>query len=273
MTPREFSFLADLVRRRAGLSLPLEKKSLIAVRLKPVATRFGFRDVAALLAELPHPSEELASAIVEAMMTNETSFFRDRAIFDFLQRSAIPALIAARSASRRLRIWCSAASTGQEAYSLAMVLDPLVGRDWRVELIATDISEGAIARARDGRYTQFEVERGLGADELAKYFVREEKHWRVADRLKRMITFRAFNLLDHFGWLGELDVILCRNMLFYVEPHERANIHAKLSNALAEDGHLVLGENENVAAPFVMSSAARGVFTKERVRGLKRLAG
>lgn len=275
MTPREFSDLAELLRRRAGLSLTSEKKSLIAGRLKPVAHRFGFRDASALLAELPYPSEELASAIVEAMMTNETSFFRDRPTFDYLAHTAIPALMAARKGLRRLRIWCAAVSTGQEAYSLAITLDRILEPDWRAELIATDISEGATARAKLGRYSPYEAERGLTADELSRNFVLEDDHWRVADRLKRMVTFRTFNLLDHFGWLGELDLILCRNVLFYLEPPERAEIHAKLAVALADGGCLVLGENENIAGPFIAERAMRGIFVKPRTaqRGLKRLAG
>ncbi len=264
MTPGEFAELSDLVRRHAGLVLTADKKSLARDRLKPVAQRFGFRDTAALLSELPYPPDELAKAIVEALLTNETSFFRDRAVFDFLAQSTIPDLVRERGAARRIRIWCAAASTGQEAYSLAMLLDGLGALDRRIDLIATDLSERAIARARSGCYSQFEADRGLTPDLLARYFLQDDSKWRVCDPLKRTVKFRVFNLLDHFGWLGEIDIVLCRNVLFYLEPSEKTKVYEKLTQILAPDGHLVLGENEIAPSPFVSLEAAHGVFVRPR---------
>jgi chemotaxis protein methyltransferase CheR len=275
VTPGEFAELADLVRRHSGLLLTPDKKSLVRNRLKPVAQRFGFRDTAALLAELAYPPEELARAIVEALLTNETSFFRDRAVFDFLAQSAIPTLLKRRGAAQRIRIWCAAVSSGQEAYSFAILLDGLVALDRRIDIIATDLSEGAIARAKSGVYSQFEVDRGLTPDLLARYFVQDNEQWRVCDPVRRLVTFRKFNLLDHFGWLGQLDIILCRNVLFYLEPAEKTKIYEKLAGVMADDGYLVLGENERTSAPFVSVETARGVFIKQRAapRRLHRLAG
>lgn len=276
MTPGEFAQLSHLVRRRSGLVLTADRKTLAQSRLKPVADRFGFRDCTALLAELPYPSEELAQAIVEAMMTNETSFFRDRTVFDHIAAATIPSLLRARQGARRLRIWCAAAATGQEAYSLAILLDnaALLAEGWRIDLIATDYSEAAIARAESGLYSEFEIERGLLPDLVERYFVAEGGQMRVVDRLRRMVTFRTFNLLDHFGWLGRLDLILCRNVLFYLDPRERTSVHAKLAGAIADDGPLVLGENESIPEFFVPQSALKGVFVKSHAaeRRLQRLA-
>jgi chemotaxis protein methyltransferase CheR len=275
VTPHEFAELSDLVRRYSGLVLTPDKKSLVRNRLKSVAQRFGFRDTAALLAELTYPQDELARAIVEALLTNETSFFRDRAVFDFLAQSAIPALLKRRGVGQRIRVWCAAVSSGQEAYSFAILLDGLVALDRRIDLIATDLSEGAVARAKNGVYSQFEVDRGLTRDLLARYFVQDGGQWRVCDPVRRLVTFRTFNLLDHFGWLGGLDIILCRNVLFYLDPAEKAKVYEKLAGVMADDGYLVLGENEHASGPFIASDTTRGVFLKQRSaqRRLRRLAG
>jgi chemotaxis protein methyltransferase CheR len=264
VTAKNFTDLADLVRRRSGLALTPAKFALAKNRLKPVARRFGFRDTAALFAELPFPSEELARAVTEALTTNETSFFRDPEIFRFLEHAALPALIRVRSASKRIRIWCAAISTGQEAYSVAATLDDagLARQGWKIDLVATDLNECSIERAKAGFYAPYEVERGLTPDILARHFTPDDGHWRASDRLRRMIHFRPFNLLDHFGWLGDIDIILCRNVLLYLEPGERAQIHTKLADALVPDGYLFLGDNEDAGEQFV--PAVRGVYVRAR---------
>jgi len=273
VTPEQFAKLSDLLLRRCGLVLPPEKKALARSRLKPVVQRFGFRDTTELLAELPYPSEKLARAITEAMATNETSFFRDPAAFEFLACSALPAIARARGQRRRIRIWCAAASTGQEIYSLAMIVDEsgLAAQGWKIDLIATDLSEAAIARAEEGLYAPYEIERGLEPARLDRYFASETGQWRVADRLRHMVTFRVFNLLDHFGWLGEVDLILCRNVLFYFESHAKTLVQAKLADALAPDGYLFLGDNESADAQFA-PAASRGVFVKHNPTRTARLA-
>jgi chemotaxis protein methyltransferase CheR len=267
VTPKDYAKLSDLVRRHSGIVLTPGKSALAKSRLKNVVQRFGFRDTAALMGELPYPSEELARAITEAMTTNETSFFRDRTTFEFLMRTALPMLVRARAhrEARRLRIWCAAASTGQEAYSVAAAIEdaglPRLG--WKIDLIATDLHEGAVARARDGFYATHEIERGLPKETLYRYFAPEDGQWRASDRVRRMIAFRTFNLLDHFGWLGEMDIVLCRNVLLYLDPGARAEILAKLAETLAPDGYLFLGASERASDHF--ASAARGVYTKARV--------
>ena len=273
MTQEQFAKLSDLLFRRSGLLLTQDKKTLARSRLKPIAQRFGFRDVGALLAELPYPSEELARAITEAMTTNETSFFRDPAAFGFLAHSALPALVHARASARRIRVWCAAVSTGQEAYSLATILNEsgLAAQGWTIDLIATDLSEAAIARAEEGLYADCEVERGLSPQRLERYFVREAGQWRVAERLRHMVTFRVFNLLDNFGWLGEVDLIFCRNVLFYLEGHARAAVRTKLADTLAADGYLFIGENEGIDGQFA-PAGSRGVFTRHVALRAPRLA-
>jgi chemotaxis protein methyltransferase CheR len=276
VTPADFVDLADLLRRRSGLVLTPDKLALAKSRLAPVADLFGFRGVAALLAEFPHPREEIAQAVTEAMTTNETSFFRDRDPFNHFRDVILPALTISRARARRLRIWCAAVSTGQEAYSLAMILDEanLVGFDWRIDLIATDLSAGAIARAKDGVYSQFEVQRGLPIHSLLKHFTQEGTQWRVSDRLRRMVSFRTFNLLDDFGWLGELDIVFCRNVMIYFDAQTKAAALAKLTDILAPDGTLVLGATESVADSFVSApDAHRGIFVRPRGAASRALTG
>ena len=166
MTPSEFANLADLVRRRSGLVLTLDKIRLAESKLAPIVDRFGFRKSAELYAELLHPREEIAQAVAEAMTVNDSSFFRDRTPFDHFRDAMLPQLAQRRAGVKRLRIWCCAAANGQEAYSLAMLLDEagLAAQDWKIELIATDFSAEAIARAREGVFSQYEVQRGLPID-------------------------------------------------------------------------------------------------------------
>lgn len=262
-----YAALADLVRRRSGIKLALDNPELIDDKLAPVARLFGFRDLRGLLEEMAHPPEELAQAVTEAMTTRDTSFFRDAAAFDCFEHVILPALLKARADVKRLRIWCCGVSTGQEAYSVAMILDRfrLVGSGWKIELLATDLSFDAIARARRGTYTNFEVERGLTSSLLAAYFTSEESGWRVADRLRRMASFRTFNLLDDFGWLGELDALFCRNVLLYLDAKVRAVAMRKLVRALAPDGYLLLGPQDatlDFGLPLAALPHVRGIFAK-----------
>jgi chemotaxis protein methyltransferase CheR len=262
-----YAALAEMVRRRSGIKLALDNPELIDDKLAPVARLFGFRDLRGLLEEMAHPPEELAQAVTEAMTTRDTCFFRDAAAFDCFEHVILPAILSVRAKSKRLRLWCSGVATGQEAYSVAMILDRfrLIGAGWKIELLATDLSFDAIARARRGTYTNFEVERGLTSDLLSTYFTSEESGWRVADRLRRMVSFRPFNLLDDFGWLGELDVIFCRNVLLYLEPKARSAAMRKLVHSLACDGYLLLGPQDatiDFSLSLTQLPEGRGIYTK-----------
>jgi chemotaxis protein methyltransferase CheR len=244
----DFQFLSEFLRRRSGLLLPSHKAHLIEGRLAPVAKRFGFRDVAALLRELAHARETLARAVTEAMTVNDSVFFRDRTVFDHLRATVLPRLLEARARIKRLRIWSAACAAGQEAYSLAMLLDDLglVQKGWSIDLIATDLSSDLIARAEAGVYTDFEVQRGLSAGRLARHFAREGRSWRVNDSLRRMVSFGSFNLLDCYGWLHPIDIALCRNVLIFFEQKAKVQVVERVAEILAPDGTFVLGHSESI---------------------------
>ncbi|MBU6442557.1 MAG: protein-glutamate O-methyltransferase CheR [Alphaproteobacteria bacterium] len=275
-TPAQLALLSNVVQRRAGIALASAKPAFVTGKLAPVAARFGFRNVSALLDELADEPEELAAAVTEAMTTNETSFFRDRACFNHFQNEILPALIEARASARRLRIWCAAASTGQEPYSLAMILDEekLLEQGWKIDLFATDLSESAVDRIREGVYTQHEIERGLTAARLSRYFTRDGTNWRIAERLRCALRVRRFNLLDHYGWLGQLDAIFCRNVFLYFDHQSKLEVLMRLERALAPDGWLVLGASESAGScTRLVSGAVRGVYVRGAPQRPMRMAG
>jgi chemotaxis protein methyltransferase CheR len=267
MTPDDFAFLARLLRRRSGLSLTLDKTTLVESRLETVMRRFDFRDMAALIRELRLGAESLAESVTEAMTVNETSFFRDAVLFQRLRDRVMPHLLQARAQTKRLRIWSAATASGQEAYSIAILLSELgLAREgWSIDLVATDISAQAIARAEQGRYAACEVERGLDESLLAQYFRKDGKDWVVGDALRRLVSFRRFNLLDSFGWLDDLDLVFCRNVLMYFDAAGRAGILERMADSMAADGVLLLGENEipDIAA-FRPSPDGPGFYVKNR---------
>lgn len=269
MDSDDLAFLAQMLRRRSGLMLAQTKPDAIENRLAPVMRRFGFKDVAALVRELRHGRDALARAVTETMTTNESSFFRDRAAFESFRDIILPALLARRSTTKRIRIWSAACAAGQEAYSIAMILDDLklAAEGWHVDLIATDISAEMIARAEQGLYTHFEVQRGLPIRRLVDHFLQEGTNWRAGERLRRMVTFRPFNLLDSFGWLDDLDVVFCRNVLMYLDRKAKAGVLDKIAEVLVPDGYLLLGPVETpqgLSGDFAAMDWAPGIYTKTR---------
>ena len=265
----DVAYLAKLLRRRSGLLLMQPKVHLIQSRLAPVARRFGFKDVNALIRELRHGGDTLARAVTEAMTTNESSFFRDRAAFDAFRDRIVPALLERNAATKRLRIWCAACAAGQEPYSIAMILDDLKlqAQGWTIDLIATDISAEMVARCEQGIYSHFEVQRGLPIRRLVAHFAQEGEAWRISETLRRMVTFRAFNLLDSFGWLDDVDVVFCRNVLMYFDQKTKIAVLDKIAEILVPDGYLVLGPVETaqgLSNEFAPSDAASGIYTKAR---------
>lgn len=273
MAPENFQFLARLLRRRSGLSLTLDKRSLLARRLEPVMRRFDFKDVESLIVELRAGREALAEAVTEAMTVNESSFFRDPAFFDALREQVLPRLAAARAGDKRLRIWSAAAAAGQEAYSIAILLTEmgLSRKGWTIELIATDLSSEAIMRAEAGCYATCEIERGLDAHAM-RYFRRDRDEWLVDASLRRMVTFRRFNLLDNFGWLDDLDIVLCRNVLMYFDRTTRLDVLTRIAETMAPDGLLMLGENE-VPEGKLFSESVDGPWIYTKTRSLLARAG
>lgn len=246
MQPGELDYLAALVRIRTGVELRNQKPHTIVSRLDPVAGRFGFRDVRSLIAGLPRAPESLIGSVVDALLVRDTAFFRDASTLDHFRDEVMPELCSLRADARRLRIWCAGVSTGQECLSIAILLDEarLRERGWCIELIGTDVSSEAIARAREGIYSRHEIQRGVSFDRLLTYFMLEDGQWRVCPRLLGMARFQTVNLLDNFGVLGSFDAIFCRNVLIHFDPRTRIDVLARLGNALAPDGRLIMGAKE-----------------------------
>jgi chemotaxis protein methyltransferase CheR len=249
INPADYEFLSNFLLKTSGLALGERKEYLLEARLVPLAQSSGLDGLGELVAELRNETNHLLNAAdTEAMTTNETSFLRDKAPFDGLKDTLIPALISSRAAQRRLRIWCVAASTGQEPYSIAMTLRESFPelQSWNVEIIATDISSKVLDRAREGMYSHFEVQRGLPIQLLMKYFAQVEKGWQIHKELRAAIDFGELNLLDDFSRLGLFDVIFCCNVLIYFENEMKKNILDRLNSMLSIDGYLLLGAAETV---------------------------
>lgn len=247
ITTEQFRFFADLVKTSSGIALAPGKEYLIESRLNELARVLGLRDFDALYqkarSSLP---ATLREQIVDAMTTNETYFFRDQHPFDALRNSVLPEIVK-RNGTGRIRIWSAACSTGQEPYSMAMLLeDSFKGltAGGKVEIIATDISRQSLEKGMAGRFTQVEVNRGLPVTLLIKHFKQNGAFWQANDGLRKMITFRSFNLLDPLHSLGSFDVIFCRYVLIYFEPETKRMILEKIAKALNHGGWLFLGATE-----------------------------
>ncbi len=245
----DYDFLSALVARRSGLALGSGKEYLLEARLIPIANSLGMPSLVELVRHLRvRRDENLEATITEAMTTNETLFFRDKTPFDELKEQILPELIANRQTSRRLRIWSAAASTGQEAYSLLMTIRESFPQlsSWRIEVIGTDISQQALSKARQGTYSQFEVQRGLPIQLLVKYFQQVPEGWQISQELRNAVTFKPLNLLENLSSLGEFDIIFCRNVLIYFEQANKTTILDRMERQLRPDGYLVLGAAETV---------------------------
>ncbi|HEX2654227.1 MAG TPA: protein-glutamate O-methyltransferase CheR [Xanthobacteraceae bacterium] len=248
MTPLDYDYLRKLLKERSGLMLSADKQYLIESRLMPVARKAGIANLSDLVSKLKTGAEPLIVDVVEAMTTNESFFFRDKIPFDHFKDAIIPALLTARAAKRRIRIWCAAASTGQEPYSLAMCLKEMQVKltGWQVELIATDLSNEVLEKAKVGLYTQFEVQRGLPIQLLVKYFTQIGEMWQIAPEIRSMVQYRPLNLLRDFSNLGSFDAIYCRNVLIYFDQDTKVSVLDRMARMLEPDGYLALGAAETV---------------------------
>jgi chemotaxis protein methyltransferase CheR len=247
MTPQDFDYLRKLLHERSGLMLSAEKQYLAESRLLPVARRHGLTTLTELIAKLKARSASaLGIEVVEAMTTNETFFFRDKMPFDHFRATMMPALIAARAREKRIRIWCAAASTGQEPYSLAMALHEMSAAlsGIRVEIVATDLSGDVIERAKAGIYSQFEVQRGLPIQNLVKFFSQIGDGWQISPEIREMVQFRTLNLLNDFSPLGTFDIVFCRNVLIYFDQDTKIGVFNRMARQVPDDGYLVLGAAE-----------------------------
>jgi chemotaxis protein methyltransferase CheR len=267
MTSADFAFIAAFLKERSGLIITPDKMYLLETRLTSILRDNGLKDLPALVDLLRQPGRNaMKDQVMDAMTTNETSFFRDSHPFDTLRKSIIPGLIERRATARTLRIWSAACSTGQEPYSLAMILKdqfPILG-SWKVEIVATDISPSVLERARAGLYSTFEVQRGMPIQMLIRHFDQVDQHWQIKPELRRTITFRPANLLDDLSLLGTFDIVMCRNVLIYFDQPTKTRILHAISRRVAPDGALLLGGAESVFGlcdAFVSSPGLKGVYS------------
>jgi chemotaxis protein methyltransferase CheR len=269
MTASQFDFLRDLVRRESAIVLEPGKEYLVESRLAPIARREGLSSVGDLVQRLvSSPSSPLRGQIVDAMTTNETSFFRDIHPWQTLKTDLIPSLIQTRAATRRLSIWCAACSSGQEPYSLAMMLRddfPELSNGWDVKIVATDLSESMVRRCREGLFSQLEVNRGLPAAMLMRYFRHEGAEWRIDESLRRMIDTRVANLVvpSSLPQMGGIDLVMIRNVLIYFDDATKSRILSDIRSRMKKDGVLMLGSSEvttGSAAGFVRHQSGKTIF-------------
>jgi chemotaxis protein methyltransferase CheR len=249
LTPFDYEYLRRFLKERSGLALSGDKQYLVESRLLPVARRVGASGLSELIEKMKAADgEDLAVDVVEAMMTNESLFFRDKIPFEHFRETIMPALLNARASQRRIRIWCAAASGGQEPYSLAMALKEMGSllAGWRIEILATDLSQEVLEKAKAGIYSQFEVQRGLPIQMLVKYFTQIGEMWQIAPEIRSMIQYRPFNLLHDFGQFGRFDVVFCRNVLIYFDQPTKIGVLDRMAKVIEPDGYLVMGAAETV---------------------------
>jgi len=271
VTPPDYEYLRKLLKERSGLDLSADKQYLIESRLLPLSRKSGLAGIGELVQKMKGGSADITTQVVEAMTTNETFFFRDKVPFDHFRDSIMPEILQARASRKTLRIWCAAGSTGQEPYSLAMCLKEMGAAlsGWRVEILATDLSQEVLEKSRAGIYSQFEVQRGLPIQMLVKYFKQTGELWQINADIRAMVQHRQLNLLHDFSQLGAFDVIFCRNVLIYFDQDTKINIFNRLAKATEPDGFLVLGAAETVVGltdVFKPYPERRGLYRPSGVR-------
>jgi len=266
MSPEDFDYLRKMLKERSGLVLSAEKQYLAESRLLPLARKHGMTTLTELIGKLKSPlAVTLAAEVVDAMTTNETFFFRDKLPFELFRDVVMPALIEARAREKRIRIWCTAAATGQEPYSLAMALKGMGAAlaGYKVSILATDICSAVLEKAQAGIYSQFEVQRGLPIQLLLKYFTNAGEQWQIAPEIRGMVQFRPLNLLNDFSPLGGFDIVFCRNVLIYFDQPTKAEALTRIARQMPSDGFLVLGAAETVVGltdAFKPVTEKRGLY-------------
>lgn len=268
MNPQDFEYLKEFLKSRSGIVLSADKLYLVESRLTPVARDLGMSGIDELISTLQKTADEsLKTRITDAMTTNESFFFRDQTPFDNLKDHVLPPMIAARKAKgqNRIRIWSAACSSGQEPYTIAMMLLENKDKfgDMSFEIIATDLSTEIVDKAKEGAYSQFEVQRGLPIQLLVKYFSQTETAWQISEDIQKMVRFQTFNLLDSYGVLGKFDIIFCRNVLIYFDQDTKGAILGRMADISAPDASLFLGGAESViglTSDYQPVSGVRGVY-------------
>jgi chemotaxis protein methyltransferase CheR len=271
--------LAGLLEARTGQQLTMSRRWRLETALSALLRERSIATLDELITILVMGKEpNLSQMVVEALLNNETYFFRDRAPFDTLQRVALPEFAQRRANNKRLRIWSAGCSTGQEVYSLSMLFaeEPEKWRGWTIDILGTDVSTGCIDRARSGAYSQFEVQRGLGINQMIKWFEECADGWRAVEPLRKPLRFQVHNLLEPAPHPGNFDIVLCRNVLLYLSPEKKTLAFERIAGAMAPDGCLMLGAGETVIGQTSKLGAdinARGLYrlTGDAARVEKRL--
>jgi chemotaxis protein methyltransferase CheR len=267
MTNEDFDLLCRLLKERSGLVLTRDKAYLLESRLLPVARKRNMKSLDELIGLLRgRPEGELVRDVIEAMTTNESFFFRDIKPFDQFRNFVIPQLLKTRTVKKSMRIWSAACSSGQEPYSIAMILAEEKAtrlQGWSIELVATDLSSEILEKAQAGLYSQFEVQRGLPIQLLVKYFKQQGDRWQIDAGIRGMVKFRCLNLLDDFTPMGHFDVIFCRNVLIYFDQATKTVVLDRIARMLPADGFLYLGGAETVIGitdKFQSLTEQRGIY-------------
>jgi chemotaxis protein methyltransferase CheR len=266
MTITDFDFICQILKTRSGLLLTNDKAYLLESRLLPVARKWKlatFDDLVRLIRT--KNDEAVIRDVVEAMTTNESFFFRDTKPFDQFKQICMPALLKARAAQKTIRIWSAACSSGQEAYSLAMILSEMGPQlnGWKIDIVGTDLSQEILTRAKDGMYSQFEVQRGLPITLLVKYFQQTGDRWKLSDTIRNKVQYREWNLLSDPAPLGKFDIVYCRNVLIYFDQPTKAKVLAGIAKQMPDDGYLFLGGAETVLGisdKFQLLPGQRGIY-------------
>ena len=272
MTPPDYEYLRKLLKDQSGLDLSADKQYLIESRLLPLARKCGLSGIGDLVQKMKGGAASIVTLVVEAMTTNETFFFRDKIPFDHFRKMIVPEIVKARAGRKSVRIWCAAGSTGQEPYSLAMCLKEMGAAlaGWRIEIIATDLSQEVLEKSKAGIYSQFEVQRGLPIQMLVKHFKQTGEFWQINPEIRAMVQHRQLNLLHDFSQLGTFDVIFCRNVLIYFDQDTKAHIFERIAKILEADGVLALGAAESVVGisdAFKPYPDRRGLYRPNPARG------
>jgi chemotaxis protein methyltransferase CheR len=274
IAPPELKLISQYIQTITGIYLDESKSYLFETRLGSIAEAHGCKSYQELHNKSrKDPSKKIEKEIIDAITTNETLFFRDRGPFELLQHKILPEAIDLRSSQSssktRIKIWSAASSTGQELYSIAIVIKELLNElsNYSITLLGTDISDAAIAQASYGKYNRFEIERGLDRKYLQKYFTLFGDSWKIKDEIRAMVNFKQFNLMQPFTSLGKFDIIFCRNVAIYFTLEDRKKLFTKIADSLADDGYLVIGSTESltgVCPRFVPKRHLRSIFYQKK---------
>lgn len=270
MVPDDFEYAARLMKERSGLVLTRDKAYLLENRLMPVVRQHNFKSFHELVAALRTGDPALQASAVDAMMAKDTAFFRDWKPFVHFSKVVLPNLLTARRERKQFRVLCAGVSTGQEAYSIAMGIRELAQQfsGWRAEIVGVDLSTSAITSAVNAHYTQFDVQRGLPIKALLRNFTKDEGGWQLNSGVREMVKFQTWNLLADIHPLGRFDVILCRNVMVYLDLQAKIDLLQKISRSLADDGVLYLGAQEpltGVSAAFRPVNRELGIYAAHRL--------